>query len=88
MSEQSTHAEQPPLAGRPGSATCPWCGGSAHLHEWYFGAFVVCWKCKAQGPPTSDTGTREGNAARAWELWEKRVESPNASPSATEAPHG
>lgn len=48
---------------------CPFCGKKeAQLHQWYFGAVILCGKCKAQGPPVYEPlGDIEAGT-----LWNKR----------------
>lgn len=58
------------------SMACPWCGGFAHLHEWHFGAFVLCRECGARGPQVSDVAPGMSYASRAWGLWNNRIQKP------------
>lgn len=53
---------------------CPFCGNNELcLHEWIFGAKVICRECKTNGPEFTDGGSLGVNASGAWNLWNSRV---------------
>lgn len=80
MNSTTTPTPTPP-APRGGREECPFCGHKPKLHEWYFGAVVVCSDCKARGPEVESQRTRHITCRLAWKLWKIRFQphTPNRS---------
>lgn len=52
---------------------CPFCGDDdPWLHEWIFGARVICRNCRTEGPEHKDGHTVSANATGAWDKWNNR----------------